>query len=49
MCSGDDRVWGEFFAWVAGGDDYLYESELGVTIASTLRPLAESAPVRMAT
>ena len=23
-CSGDDRVWGEFFCWVTGGDDYSY-------------------------
>ena len=28
MCSGDDRVWGDFFDWVTGGDDYLYESKL---------------------
>ena len=28
MCSGDDRVWGEFFDWVTGGDDHLYESKL---------------------
>ena len=27
MCSGDDRVWSEFFDWVTGGDDYLYESK----------------------
>ena len=27
-CSGDDRVWNEFFDWVTGGDDYLYESKL---------------------
>ena len=26
--SGDDRVWCEFFDWVAGGDDHLYESQL---------------------
>ena len=28
MCSGDDRVWGEFFDCVTGGDGYLYESKL---------------------
>ena len=28
MSSGDDRVWGEFFDWVTGGDDYSYESKL---------------------
>ena len=27
-CSGDDRVWSEFFDWVTGGDDYLYKSTL---------------------
>ena len=27
-CSGDDRVQSEFFDWVTGGDDYLYESKL---------------------
>ena len=27
-CSGDDRVWGESFDWVTGGDDYLYKSKL---------------------
>ena len=27
-CSGDDRVWSEFFAWVTGGDDSSYESML---------------------
>ena len=27
-CSGDDRVWSEFFDWVTGGDDYLYGSKL---------------------
>ena len=27
-CGGDDRVWGEFFDWVTGGDDHLYESKL---------------------
>ena len=26
-CRGDDRVWGEFFGWVTGGDDYLYKSK----------------------
>ena len=25
---GDYRVWCEFFDWVTGGDDYLYESKL---------------------
>ena len=28
MCSGDDLVWSEFFEWVIGGDDSLYESKL---------------------
>ena len=32
MCSGDDRVWFEFFDWVTSGDDYwywyFYESKL---------------------
>ena len=27
-CSSDDRVQSEFFDWVTGGDDYLYESKL---------------------
>ena len=27
-CSGDDRVWGVFFDWVAGDDDYLYKSKI---------------------
>ena len=29
MCSGDNRIWGEFFDWVTEGGDYLYESKLG--------------------
>ena len=28
MCSGDDRVSGELFDWISGGDDYFYESKL---------------------
>ena len=27
-CSGDDRVQSEFFGWVTGGDDSLYDSKL---------------------
>ena len=42
----------EFFDWVTGGDDYWYEvfnPSSGGTIASTLRPSAQSGPERMAT
>ena len=49
MCNCEYRVDSEFFDWVTGGDDYLYESELWNHCASRLRPMVERGPERMTT
>ena len=41
MCSGEDRVWSEFYDWVTGGDYCLYETNLWNYDRTCIRALDE--------